>query len=176
MTHLFVFTEPNNITGSHNQLCRFFFSHFFDFNQIIYPKLCQIISHMSVLEMMMGLVATLEKHHGVDIDKLYRAGAVFPYRLSTKLERGDTLAVTIEEIVVALVAGRLLRCAGLLAADERGEIFVVVAGGRRLAGIDLRDGLRSLQLAFRELKKIKPEDLDKLMRALAALRGPKEEQ
>ena len=31
-----------------------------------------------------------------------------------------------------------------------------------------------LQLAFRELKKIKPEDLDKLLRALAALRGPKE--
>jgi transcriptional regulator with XRE-family HTH domain len=31
-----------------------------------------------------------------------------------------------------------------------------------------------LQLAFRELKKIKPEDLDRLMRALAALRGPKE--
>src|SRR3954469_10744301 len=30
-----------------------------------------------------------------------------------------------------------------------------------------------LQLAFRELKKIKPEDLDRLMRALAALRGPK---
>ena len=33
-----------------------------------------------------------------------------------------------------------------------------------------------LQLAFRELQKIKPEDLDKLMRALAALRGPKEEE
>jgi transcriptional regulator with XRE-family HTH domain len=32
-----------------------------------------------------------------------------------------------------------------------------------------------LQLAFRELKKIKPADLDRLMRALAALRGPKEE-
>jgi transcriptional regulator with XRE-family HTH domain len=31
-----------------------------------------------------------------------------------------------------------------------------------------------LQLAFRELKKIKPQDLDNLMRALAALRGPKE--
>jgi transcriptional regulator with XRE-family HTH domain len=31
-----------------------------------------------------------------------------------------------------------------------------------------------LQLAFRELKKIKPEDLERLMRALAALRGPKE--
>lgn len=31
-----------------------------------------------------------------------------------------------------------------------------------------------LQLAFRELKKIKPDDLDRLMRALAALRGPKE--
>jgi transcriptional regulator with XRE-family HTH domain len=33
-----------------------------------------------------------------------------------------------------------------------------------------------LQLAFRELKKIKPEDLDRLMRALAALRGPKERE
>ncbi|HEV3143076.1 MAG TPA: helix-turn-helix transcriptional regulator [Gemmataceae bacterium] len=33
-----------------------------------------------------------------------------------------------------------------------------------------------LHLAFRELKKIKPGDLDKLMRALAALRGPKEEE
>lgn len=31
-----------------------------------------------------------------------------------------------------------------------------------------------IQLAFRELQKIKPEDLDRLMRALAALRGPKE--
>ncbi len=38
--------------------------------------------------------------------------------------------------------------------------------------LDPEDG--RLQLAFRELKKIKPEDLDKLMRALAALRGPKE--
>ena len=33
-----------------------------------------------------------------------------------------------------------------------------------------------LQLAFRELKKIKQADLDRLMRALAALRGPKEEE
>lgn len=33
-----------------------------------------------------------------------------------------------------------------------------------------------LQLAFRELRKIKPEDLDRLMRALAALRGPKEDE
>jgi len=31
-----------------------------------------------------------------------------------------------------------------------------------------------LQLAFRELKKIKAEDLERLMRVLAALRGPKE--
>ena len=31
-----------------------------------------------------------------------------------------------------------------------------------------------LQLAFRELQKLKPDDLDKLMRALAALRGPRE--
>jgi transcriptional regulator with XRE-family HTH domain len=31
-----------------------------------------------------------------------------------------------------------------------------------------------LQLAFRELKKLKPNDMDKLMRVLAALRGPKD--
>ncbi|MET8688984.1 aspartate-alanine antiporter [Streptomyces sp. NPDC004732] len=31
---------------------------------------------------------------GVYIDKLYRSGADFPYRLSTKLERGDTLILT----------------------------------------------------------------------------------
>jgi transcriptional regulator with XRE-family HTH domain len=43
------------------------------------------------------------------------------------------------------------------------------AGADKLDPADER-----LQLAFRELKKIKPEDLDKLMRALAALRGPKE--
>lgn len=33
-----------------------------------------------------------------------------------------------------------------------------------------------LLLAFRELKKIKPEDLERLMRALAALKGSKEEE
>jgi transcriptional regulator with XRE-family HTH domain len=38
--------------------------------------------------------------------------------------------------------------------------------------LDLHDA--RLQLAFRELQKIKPEDLDRLMRALAALRGPSE--
>ncbi|MFE2722407.1 aspartate-alanine antiporter [Kitasatospora sp. NPDC059327] len=31
---------------------------------------------------------------GVFIDKVYRSGAEFPYRLSTKLERGDTLILT----------------------------------------------------------------------------------
>ncbi|WP_441249130.1 aspartate-alanine antiporter [Kitasatospora sp. McL0602] len=31
---------------------------------------------------------------GVFIDKMYRSGAEFPYRLSTKLERGDTLVLT----------------------------------------------------------------------------------
>ncbi|MFE6163179.1 aspartate-alanine antiporter [Streptomyces sp. NPDC056486] len=31
---------------------------------------------------------------GVYIDKLYRSGAEFPYRLTTKLERGDTLILT----------------------------------------------------------------------------------
>lgn len=44
------------------------------------------------------------------------------------------------------------------------------------AGADKVDPNDSrLELAFRELQKIKPEDLDKLLRALAALRGPKEE-
>ena len=33
-----------------------------------------------------------------------------------------------------------------------------------------------VQLAFRELEKLKPEDLDKLLRALAAMRGREEEQ
>lgn len=33
-----------------------------------------------------------------------------------------------------------------------------------------------LQLAFRELKKLKPADLEKLMRALAALRGSEEDK
>lgn len=40
--------------------------------------------------------------------------------------------------------------------------------------LDERD--ERLQLAFRELKKLKPQDIDKLMRALSALRGPKEEK
>lgn len=43
-------------------------------------------------------------------------------------------------------------------------------GADRLEPEDAR-----LQLAFRELQKIKPEDLDKMLRALAALRGPREE-
>ncbi|MFI8810074.1 MULTISPECIES: aspartate-alanine antiporter [unclassified Streptomyces] len=37
---------------------------------------------------------------GVYIDKLYRAGAEFPYRLSTKLERGDTVILTGPERLV----------------------------------------------------------------------------
>ncbi|MEE1739610.1 aspartate-alanine antiporter [Streptomyces sp. BE147] len=37
---------------------------------------------------------------GVYIDKLYRAGAEFPYRLSTELERGDTLILTGPERLV----------------------------------------------------------------------------
>ncbi|MCQ4212686.1 aspartate-alanine antiporter [Streptomyces longispororuber] len=31
---------------------------------------------------------------GVYVDKIYRSGAEFPYRLSTKIERGDTLVLT----------------------------------------------------------------------------------
>lgn len=44
---------------------------------------------------------------GVYVDKLYRAGAVFPYRLSTKLERGDTLLLTGPERLVG-PAGKAL--------------------------------------------------------------------
>lgn len=33
-----------------------------------------------------------------------------------------------------------------------------------------------LELAFRELKKLKPEDVDRLLRALAALRGRREDR
>jgi transcriptional regulator with XRE-family HTH domain len=40
-------------------------------------------------------------------------------------------------------------------------------GDEQLAPDDER-----LQLAFRELKKLKPDDLNKLLRVLAALRGP----
>ncbi|MFD9422649.1 MULTISPECIES: aspartate-alanine antiporter [unclassified Streptomyces] len=42
---------------------------------------------------------------GVYLDKLYRAGTEFPYRLSTKLERGDTVILTGPERLVG-PAGR----------------------------------------------------------------------
>lgn len=44
---------------------------------------------------------------GVYIDKLYRAGAEFPYRLSTPLERGDTLILTGPERLVGPAAKAL---------------------------------------------------------------------
>ncbi|MFF2697768.1 aspartate-alanine antiporter [Streptomyces cyaneofuscatus] len=44
---------------------------------------------------------------GVYIDKLYRAGAAFPYRLSTPLERGDTLILTGPERLVGPAAKAL---------------------------------------------------------------------
>ncbi|MFD3972582.1 aspartate-alanine antiporter [Streptomyces cyaneofuscatus] len=44
---------------------------------------------------------------GVYIDKLYRAGAEFPYRLSTPLERGDTLILTGPERLVTPAAKAL---------------------------------------------------------------------
>ncbi|WP_433397988.1 aspartate-alanine antiporter [Streptomyces sp. CA-146814] len=44
---------------------------------------------------------------GVYIDKLYRAGAEFPYRLSTPLERGDTLILTGPERLVGPAAKTL---------------------------------------------------------------------
>ncbi|MYT89919.1 aspartate-alanine antiporter [Streptomyces sp. SID8359] len=44
---------------------------------------------------------------GVYIDRLYRAGAEFPYRLSTPLERGDTLVLTGPERLVGPAAKAL---------------------------------------------------------------------
>ncbi|WP_228995297.1 aspartate-alanine antiporter [Streptomyces sp. DH8] len=44
---------------------------------------------------------------GVYIDKLYRGGAAFPYRLSTPLERGDTLVLTGPERLVGPAARAL---------------------------------------------------------------------
>ncbi|RCH66642.1 aspartate-alanine antiporter [Streptomyces sp. SDr-06] len=44
---------------------------------------------------------------GVYIDKLYRSGAAFPYRLSTPIERGDTLILTGPERLVG-PAGRAI--------------------------------------------------------------------
>ncbi|MEV6261437.1 aspartate-alanine antiporter [Streptomyces sp. NPDC051784] len=44
---------------------------------------------------------------GVYIDKLYRAGAEFPYRLSTRLERGDTVVLTGPERLVGPAARAL---------------------------------------------------------------------
>jgi transcriptional regulator with XRE-family HTH domain len=54
------------------------------------------------------------------------------------------------------------------------DVDISWLSGRGADKLDPQD--ERLELAFRELKKIKPEDLDRLMRALAALRGPKEEE
>lgn len=67
-----------------------------------------------------------------------------------------------------VTAPELARFAALYDVDL---VWLSGAGADQLDPQDAR-----LQLAFRELKKIKPEDLDKLMRALAALRGPKERE
>ena len=57
------------------------------------------------------------------------------------------------------------------------EIYDVSAAWLMGEGADqLEPHDQRLQLAFRELKKLKPGDIDKLMRALAALRGPLEEK
>ena len=78
---------------------------------------------------------------------------------------------TISEIEAGnrnVTAPELARFAELYDVDVR---WLSGAGADQLDPQDAR-----LQLAFRELQKIKPDDLDKLMRALAALRGPKEEE
>jgi transcriptional regulator with XRE-family HTH domain len=49
------------------------------------------------------------------------------------------------------------------------DVSVAWLSGEGAEKLDLED--ERLQLAFRELRKLKPEDLDKLLRALAALRG-----
>lgn len=43
---------------------------------------------------------------GVYVEKLYRAGAEFPFRLSTPVERGDTPVLTGPERLVARRGGR----------------------------------------------------------------------
>jgi transcriptional regulator with XRE-family HTH domain len=58
-----------------------------------------------------------------------------------------------------------------------GEIYdvsVAWLSGEGAEKLDPEDD--RVQLAFRELQKLKPNDLDKLLRALAALRGPLEEK
>lgn len=51
------------------------------------------------------------------------------------------------------------------------DVDLAWLSGEGAAKLDPSDD--RLQLAFRELKKIKPDDLDRLLRALAALRGPR---
>ena len=55
-----------------------------------------------------------------------------------------------------------------------GLAILALAGASVIVRLRRSTGDERLQLAFRELKKIKPEDLERLMRALAALHGPKE--
>lgn len=57
------------------------------------------------------------------------------------------------------------------------EIYDVSVEWLSGAGADRLDpGDPRLQLAFRELQKLKPADLEKLLRALAALRGPERDR
>ena len=57
------------------------------------------------------------------------------------------------------------------------EIYDVSAAWLAGEGADqLEPQDERIQLAFRELRKLKPDDIEKLMRALAALRGPLEER
>ena len=62
----------------------------------------------------------------------------------------------------------------LTAFAEIYDVSVAWLSGEGADKLDSEDA--RVQLAFRELQKLKPHDLDKLLRALAALRGPLEEK
>lgn len=114
--------------------------------------------------------------------------------MSSTLERKQVIAARLRE--ARLLAGLSQGQAAKRMDMHRPTVSEIEAGNRNVTGpelakfaevydVDLNwlsgagaDQLdpddERLQLAFRELKKIKPADLDRLMRALAALRGPRE--
>lgn len=84
-------------------------------------------------------------------------------------KRMDMHRPTVSEIEAG---NRNVSAAELASFAEMYDVDLVWLSGMGADKLDPED--ERLQLAFRELKKIRPEDLDRLMRALAALRGPKD--
>lgn len=116
--------------------------------------------------------------------------------MSGSTERKDLIARRLREArkLAGLSQGQAAKMLGL----HRPAVSEIEGGNRNVSAIELArfaeiydvsatwltgEGADQLephderiQLAFRELKKLKPNDIDKLMRALAALRGPLEEK